>query len=113
MRVNARDQARVAGHETERGAKTQSVAARLCVFTPRSVSVRGRLRRPLVARPDFFATFADFACNWLLSVSVSLWLKLMRPAMPRMQHGRNVGVSLHLQDELLSAPGIELHCQQR
>ena len=37
---------------------------------------------------------------------------LMRAAMPRMQHGRRVRVTLHLQDELLSAPGIELHRQQ-
>lgn len=44
---------------------------------PRSGPVRGRLCRPLVALADTSATFADFAyfaCNWLLSVSVSLWL---------------------------------------
>ena len=30
-----------------------------------------------------------------------------------MDDSRNVGVALHLQDEFLPAPGIELHCEQR
>jgi hypothetical protein len=41
----------------------QSRIGMVCIFVARSVSPRGRLRRPLVARGDFavFAVFAVFA----------------------------------------------------